>query len=152
MDAWTIIKALSDMDEQGGTLVVWPETSDAYLQGYFGPHTIRKGEFKPGKYVYQYDVNQANRIELEPDIVLDAKMVDEECVIRLWRVSEGDEGFFPITSVHRDDLEARGFDVSEVDDATMEKLADKMEQAYLDSNYWTDLEYIAEYYGVPKIK
>lgn len=86
MDAWKMIVALAKNDEQGGTVEIEPEISNQYLQGYFGPHTIRKGTFTPGRYVYQYDVNQPDRIELEPDIVLDGKMMYDKCVINLWRI------------------------------------------------------------------
>lgn len=86
MDAWKMIVALANNDEQGGTLVIDEPVSNNYLYGYFGPHTIRKGTFTPGRYVYQYDVNQCGRIELEPDIVLDGKMMYDNCVINLWRV------------------------------------------------------------------
>ena len=60
------------------------------------------------------------------------------------------DGYFPITSVHRGDLEAQGFDASVVDDATMFELADKMADAYLDSDFWIDLEIIAEAIGIPR--
>ncbi len=60
------------------------------------------------------------------------------------------DGYFPITSVHRGDLEAQGFDATNVDDATMFELADKMTDAYLDSAFWIDLEIIAEWLGIPK--
>jgi hypothetical protein len=37
------------------------------------------------------------------------------------------DGYFPITSVHRDDLEGLGYDTSNVDDGTMlVELASKM--------------------------
>ena len=57
---------------------------------------------------------------------------------------------FPITSVSREDLEAKGFDTSEVDDDTMERLASKMGDDYCEQLFWTSLEIIAEYMGIPK--
>ena len=60
------------------------------------------------------------------------------------------DGYFPITSVHRDDLAGVGFDVSSVDDGMMTELAGKMANAYLDQVYWIDLEIIAENLGIPK--
>jgi hypothetical protein len=57
---------------------------------------------------------------------------------------------FPITSVHRGDLEALGFDASTVEDATMLELAGKMADAYVENGFWIDLEIIAEAIGVPK--
>ena len=61
--------------------------------------------------------------------------------------------FFEITSVSRDDLDAAGFDVSDVDDAIMETLAKKMANDYLEQLYWTSLKIIAEdYLNIPKKK
>ena len=57
---------------------------------------------------------------------------------------------FKITSVSREDLEAAGFDASDVDDYTMERLADKMGDAYVSNGFWIDLPIIAEYLEIPK--
>lgn len=65
-------------------------------------------------------------------------------------IEEKDRGFFTITSVHRDDLKDKGFDVSKVDDATMEQLARKMSEAYVENGFWVDLDIIAEDLGIPK--
>ena len=59
-------------------------------------------------------------------------------------------GFFPITSLHRDDLEGLGYDTSRVDDATMSRLAIKMADAYCESTFWIDLPIIADFLGIPK--
>lgn len=59
-------------------------------------------------------------------------------------------GFFLITSVHRDDLEGLGYDTSRVDDATMSKLASKLADAYCQSTFWIDLPIIADFLGIPK--
>ncbi|MDR3265998.1 MAG: hypothetical protein LBT24_00295 [Tannerella sp.] len=63
----------------------------------------------------------------------------------------GELPYFQITSVHRDDLEFRGFDVSNVTDAQMETIADKMANAYTGNDvFWIDLDIIAaECAGVP---
>ena len=66
------------------------------------------------------------------------------------RVIEEPKSDFPITSVSREDLEAKGFDVSEVDDATMERLASRMADDYCEQLFWTSMEIIAEYMGIPK--
>ena len=60
------------------------------------------------------------------------------------------EGYFPITSVHRDDLESKGFDVKRISDSDMEELADKMADDYCEQIYWESLEIIAEILGFPK--
>src|SRR4051812_40935190 len=54
------------------------------------------------------------------------------------------DGHFPITSVHRGDLEAAGFNAGAVDDATMIELAEKMADAYVENVFWIDLDIIAE--------
>lgn len=60
------------------------------------------------------------------------------------------DGYFPITSVHRDDLKGLGYDTSNVDDGTMQELASKMADAYLDSDFWIDLPIIADHLEIPK--
>jgi hypothetical protein len=62
------------------------------------------------------------------------------------------DGYFPVTSVHRDDLAGLGYDTSKVDDATMTELAEKMADAYLDSGFWIDLPIIADHLEIPKKK
>lgn len=58
--------------------------------------------------------------------------------------------FFEITAVSRDDLKAAGFMADEVDDKTMERLASKMADAYIEYSFWTDLEIIAEEFGIKR--
>ena len=59
-------------------------------------------------------------------------------------------GYFQITAVHRDDLEASGFDVSEVSDDTMRSIAAKMCDDYVEQMFWISLKIIAEELGIPK--
>jgi len=64
-----------------------------------------------------------------------------------------EDGYFKITSVHRDDLTEKGFDVSKVDDGTMESLAGKLANDYCEQLFWLSLEIIAEeYFEIPKLK
>jgi hypothetical protein len=65
-------------------------------------------------------------------------------------MSKTNDGYFPITSVHRSDLEGLGYDVSEVDDGIMSHLASKMANAYLDQAFWIDLPILADHFGIPK--
>ncbi|MGO9685870.1 MAG: hypothetical protein ACLPTZ_25420 [Beijerinckiaceae bacterium] len=62
---------------------------------------------------------------------------------------EPKDGYFPITSVHRADLESLGYDVSDVDDATMIRLAGKMANAYRELVFWIDLPIIADALEIP---
>ena len=60
------------------------------------------------------------------------------------------EGFFPITSICRDDLKARGFDADKATDEQMQELARKMANDYCEQLYWDSMEIIAELMGIPK--
>lgn len=62
------------------------------------------------------------------------------------------DGFFYITSVHRDDLEERGFDVSEVTDADMRRLASKMGDDYCNQLFHESMEILADFMGFPRIE
>lgn len=63
------------------------------------------------------------------------------------------EGYFPITSVHRDDLQDIGFDVDKISDDDMKKLAGKMADDYCGQLFWSSMEIIAdEILGFPKVK
>jgi hypothetical protein len=57
---------------------------------------------------------------------------------------------FPITSLHRDDLEELGFDVSNVDDATMQLLARGLEDVYVEHWFWPGLEQLADDLGIKR--
>ena len=51
---------------------------------------------------------------------------------------------FNITSVSRQDLEYRGFDTTNITDAQMEELAQRMCNDYLEQMFWISLDIIAE--------
>ncbi len=87
----------------------------------------------------------------EDDYMLAVEKFTDKKIAELGIVHPKKE-FFPITSVSRDDLEAKGFDASNVDDATMELLASKMADDYLEQLYWISMEILAEYLGIPKKK
>ena len=58
--------------------------------------------------------------------ILPGNMRDEHSVLRHLTHN----GFFPMMTVHRDDLRQAGFDADNVDDDTMSELAEKMADAY----------------------
>lgn len=61
------------------------------------------------------------------------------------------DGYFPITSVHRDDLASKGFDVRKISDGDMRELAKKMANDYCEQLFWCSMEIIAEdCLGLPK--
>lgn len=59
-------------------------------------------------------------------------------------------GYFIVSNVHRDDLDSQGFDASNVDDGTMQNIADKMGDSFSDGGYWEALETLAEYNEIPR--
>jgi hypothetical protein len=60
------------------------------------------------------------------------------------------DGYFPITSLHRDDLKTLGYEIQGVDYATMSELTRKMADAYCENAFWIDLEIIADALRIPK--
>lgn len=60
--------------------------------------------------------------------------------------------WFRIIALCRDDLEGRGFDTSRVDDATMEHIASKMADQFLDCCYWLALDELAEGHNISRRK
>jgi hypothetical protein len=61
-----------------------------------------------------------------------------------------DGEFAFVVYLHRDDLEAAGFDSSQVDDETMRKLTAAIEEAYNETGYLNDLIEYANRLGIPK--
>lgn len=62
-------------------------------------------------------------------------------------------GYFPITSVHRDDLHGIGFDVERISDDDMKELAGKMANDYREQLFRESMETIAgDILGFPKVK
>lgn len=58
---------------------------------------------------------------------------------------------FCISRLSREDLESIGFDTSDVDDKTMQALAEDLGEDYCNQLFWTSLEIIAEEsYHIPK--
>lgn len=56
---------------------------------------------------------------------------------------------FPIASVSKEDLEARGFNVSLIDGDMMVELAARMEEEYLRELFWFSLEANAKRMRLP---
>ena len=52
-------------------------------------------------------------------------------------------GYFPITSIHRDDLAGKGFDTGHVSNDAMKYLARKMADDYCEQLFWPSMEIIA---------
>ena len=118
------------------------------------------------KYIYVFPVDNFDR------------NTDTETIIRLWeedkaqrytpeefaalindemfdetknwvRVIDENEGSCEVSSVHREDLEYIGYDVKQVDDATMQRLASKLSDSFSEL-FWDNLSIIADGLGIPK--
>ena len=59
---------------------------------------------------------------------------------------------FPITTICTEDVETAGFDISNITNEQLKKIADNMEDMYLRDGFWHDLRTSAEKIGIPKIK
>ena len=60
---------------------------------------------------------------------------------------------FSISRLSREDLESIGFDASNVDDETMQSIADKLGEDYCEQLFWISLEIIAEEgFNIPRKK
>ena len=58
--------------------------------------------------------------------------------------------FFGISSVAREDLEEKGYDTSNVTDDVMRQVAKRLGNAYVENEFWIDLEIIADHLEIPK--
>ena len=106
-----------------------------------------------GEYYYGEDDEHRQAVEdalealcgFKPsDFSMDYEFLDDV------QVRNNNDGFFTVTRVHRDDLKSRGFKVDNVSDEDMCTLARRMENAYLENEYWDDLEIVADAMGIPR--
>ena len=61
-----------------------------------------------------------------------------------------DGEYWFVALLHRDDLEACGFNLSQVDDETMGKLADAMEESYRKCGFHIGVRECANRLGIPE--
>ncbi len=57
---------------------------------------------------------------------------------------------FHIASVSRLDLDEEGYDTSDVNDETMQKVADGMAESFNENDYSTTMQIMADYLKIPK--
>lgn len=70
---------------------------------------------------------------------------------RLYKRMQTEVNLYDITSVEKSDLEERGYDTSELDEANMERIAHKMCDYYLDtSTFSEDLCAAADELGIKR--
>lgn len=65
-------------------------------------------------------------------------------------VDERDVDEYPIASLSREDFEEKGWDTSKLDNSDMEYIARKMGESFIENQYWNDIEYFAERFGLPR--
>ncbi len=65
-------------------------------------------------------------------------------------MADSDGEYWSVVILRRDDLDACGFDSSQVDDETMGKLADAMGDIYCAFDFQTNLQDLAEEFGIPE--
>ena len=68
------------------------------------------------------------------------------------RMIDANEGIYPISSLHTDDLEELGFDVRKVPEGDIYTLSYKLNKDYREWLYWQSLEIIADGIGIPRKK
>jgi hypothetical protein len=119
------------------------------------------------KYIYVYPVDGFERGADNETIIrawkegeaqrytpeLFAETINDEafCDVNNWvRVIDEDDGYFEISSLHRNDLEHIGYDTRRVDDSDMKTLASKLGSDYCEQLFWSSLPIIADHLGIPK--
>lgn len=94
---------------------------------------------------------KVNTSEVPADILnsLDVEIVGDHAYVSDELMSDG---YFKVTSVHRDDLRQVGIDANEVTDGQMRDLARKMANDYCEQLFWESLRIIAvECMELPKL-
>lgn len=138
------------------TLYIGHATGNNHTEVGFYRKPYRKPPIERGKWYGQNKpISDAsmNRITM----LIDNKKIIVSNVFplpkQLWIVYEPAKAqeYFEITSVAREDLERLGFDVADVDDNTMLRLASKMSDSYTASGeFWAELEYHGEMLDIPR--
>ena len=93
--------------------------------------------------------NIQDKIDVALNALFDCRWEDYTWEVHGKNICDTDN--FTVTSVSRDDLRQRGFYSDEVSDEDMESLAKRMENSYLDYDFWEDLDDAAEELGIPKL-
>ena len=88
---------------------------------------------------YDTDAGQYINISLNDIAYGHISFISDNIPVRLFT-----DKSFSISRLSREDLEEKGFDTSDVDDDTMQRLADKLGEDYCEQLFWDSLEIIAE--------
>jgi hypothetical protein len=125
-------------DDYAVSLMMGPHHIDRVERGEYGAITVWPSADAPrGNNLCDYSMQEIINI-------LSAMEKNAE--------NEPRQEYFEITSVSRDDLRKHGFNVNEVDDDTMRKLASKMASDYCEQLFWSSMEIIAGYLDIPQEK
>ena len=68
------------------------------------------------------------------------------------RMIDDNEGYYPISHLHIDDMKQAGFNTKKVSESDLETIADKMNDDYCDWMYWDSLNTIGDIMGIPRLK
>lgn len=98
-----------------------------------------------GRHIVCEDLKQLERIWNGEDI--EDIIYPENAYMRV--IDEPQE-FFPVSQVSRADLEYKGFDTSKVTDEQMKRIASRMDNIFLDEDYWLALVAAAKYLEIPR--
>ena len=98
-------------------------------------------------HILAYDENAGQYIDVDLDDIIygHIEFISDSIPARTFSKES-----FSISCLSREDLEQKGFDTSDVDDKTMEKLASKLGDDYCEQLFWDSLDIIAESMGIPK--
>lgn len=125
-----------------GKEVVVNKWAEDFEDGYHDADiSIQKGEKELNEWINEKGVDIAEERQEDFDYFINE--------LNVWDKGEVKTSFV-ITSLHRDDLESRGFITDDVTDEQMERLAGKMGDAHCDGGYWIDLDILAEDLEIPK--
>lgn len=95
---------------------------------------------------YDEQAGQAVEISLDDIAYSHISFITEAIPVRTFSKES-----FSISRLSREDLEQLGFDTSDIDDKTMQRIADKLGDDYCEQLFWTSLEIIAEEgFGIPR--
>lgn len=116
------------------------------------PHDVRVVEAKIATdghieiFAYDEKVDQVVRVSVDDIIYGHIEFITDAMPIRTFSQES-----FSISRLSREDLEQLGFDTSDVDDKTMQRIADKLGEDYCEQLFWISLEIIAEEgFNIPK--
>jgi len=68
------------------------------------------------------------------------------------RMIDDNKDFYPISSLHIDDLKDAGFDVRKVTEDDMSTIAERLSEAFLELTFWQFLPEIADDLEIPRLK